>query len=512
MRRGGGDQQKLFKYVTVDEAPEYRAIVDVFMDAAAQYRSALSPDDVDAELRSFAPPVVLPRATLDRRLTQLHQWGNLDRDRDESWATDLQSYELQAYVYAISRAGEAAHEAVVGMEESLLRALGLQKVALLRVQALLVDLVPKLAAEPPDGASIYSLVEELHRTFKALTGNAATFLQKVNRIVNATSIQLDDYRVFKADTIHYLTEFTDHLQVVTDAVVPLLGELTGIGEERIARAFAAAAKESGERVLTPDEDFVPWAELARQHLRGVHRWFVPAPGEGGGGDELHRVVRRAVLGIGQAVERLREAQLARSSRTVDLLGLAKTFRQLPDDEDAHAVWHHRFGMNSARHLQDETVDDSVPYTRDWWAAPAPRYLVRLSATTPSDDAVRRASKLADHSSSKLFLAEAARRRREAADATESALVRLGRIRLSRIDVTLDLATLLALVVLVSRAQRAPRVPGTRRHSARSVDGRLRIELVEPADGEAAQLRSTAGLLTLPDYEIAITPVRGGDPR
>jgi uncharacterized protein (TIGR02677 family) len=507
MHRRGGDQQKLFKYVTVDEAPEYRAIVDVLVNAAAQYLPAQTLDEVDHALRSPTPPLVLERTTLKSRLSQLCDWGNVGRDRDDSWVTDLQSYELHAFVYEISRAGEVAHEAVVGMEENLLRAVGLQKVALLRVQALLTDLIPRLTAEPLDGAAICGLVDELHRTFKALTGNAAAFLQKVNRIINSPTTRVDEYRVFKSDTIHYLSEFTENLHAVTAAVLPLLRQLDEISEEQFTRAINAAAKESGELVLGTEEPVVTWAELARRHIRGVYRWFIPEPGSEGGGEQLHRVVRRAVLGIGQVVERLREAQLARSDRTASLLEIAKEFRRSHDDEAAHELWHHHFGLNSARHFQDDDVDDAVPYTRDWWSAPAPRYVVKLSSRATSEETVRRASKLANHSSSKAFLAEAARKNQESTDRAATTLVGLGRTLLSRIELTFDSDTLLSLVILLSRAQRAPRRPGTRTHTALSVDGRLRIVLTESQHTESARLRSDLGWLTLHDYEIEITPVR-----
>ncbi|MGW3960097.1 TIGR02677 family protein [Amycolatopsis sp. NPDC005003] len=504
MRRGEGDRQKLFKYVTTDEAPEYRTIMDVFVDAAAQYRSALTLDDVDSDLRSFEPPLILSREVLERRLAQLHVWGNLDRDRDESWATDLRTYELQAYLYTVSRGGEAAHEAVVTMEEGLRRAVGLQKVALLRVQALLTDLIPQLAAEQTNGAEVYTLVEELHRTFKALTGNAATFLQKVNRVVDSGSIKLDDFRIFKADTIHYLTEFTDNLQSVTDSVVPQLARLDTLGETRLVAALAVAAKESGEQMLVSDEATESWADQARRHLNGVRRWFVPEPGAEGGGEHLHRVVRRAVLGIGRAVERLREAQLARSSRTADLLALAKQFRALDNDDAGHEVWHRRFGLNSSRHFCDEAVDESIPYSRDWWSAPSALYSLKLRAISTPDELVRRASRTANHADTKRLLAEAARNRHLAADAAADRLVALGRVRLSQVESTFEPIALMILVELLSRAQRAKRDPGTARRTARSVDGRLRISLTPPPGGAAARLTSHAGHLTLLDYEVEIT--------
>ncbi|MBB5156877.1 TIGR02677 family protein [Saccharopolyspora phatthalungensis] len=505
MRRGSGDQQPLFAYVTTEEAPEYRAIIDVLFDAAAEYRSDLTLAVIDEALRCGTPAVLLDRDVLERRLTQLHKWGNVDRDRDESWAPDLRSYELRAYVYNLSAKGESAHEAVLGLEEALLRTISLQKVALLRVRAVLEELVEQVLVDTPDGDAVHNLAEELHRTFKALTGNASRFLQRVNHVLNAPAVQIDEYLLFKVDTIHYLAEFTDHLEAVSEDVVVLFARVDD-APAKLSEALEAGAKSYGEQIIDQSDSATSWAVLTSLRIDGVRRWFVPTDDTPTGGQRLHRMVRRAVLGIGPVLDRIRDAHLARSGRAADLLSLAGRFARSPTDEAAHTMWHNEFGLTGARHFCDETVNEAVPPSRDWWDAPGTRHTIKLRAIS-SHDNTGRVGRTPNHAATKRLLAEAARRRLAEAENACVALVRLGRTRLSAVGRLPNHATLELLARLVARAEQATADPLNGRRVGLSVDGRLRVTLHDPPAGSAARIVSPGGRWILPDYEIDIAWAR-----
>jgi uncharacterized protein (TIGR02677 family) len=502
LRRGSGDRQSLFTYVTVDEAPVYRAIIDVFFNAAREYRSDLTIGMIEDALRCSGSPIVIEPKVLTDRLTQLHHWGNVDRDRDESWAADLRSYELHAFVYNLSAKGEAAHEAVLGLEETLRRTIGLQRVALLRVGAVLEEFVGQIALTTPDGDTIHNLAEELHRTFKALTGNAGRFLQRVNHILNAPAVEVDEYLLFKVDTIHYLVEFTDHLEKVSDDVVLLFSRIDEI-PEKYSAALEAGAKSSGERIIDQADSSMSWAEETALRIDGVRRWFVPVDGTPTGGQRLHRMVRRAVLGIGPLLDRVRDARLAGSGRASDLLALARRFAAALTDDAAHIMWHNKFGLAGARHFCDEVPHDGIPATRDWWNAPTTRHAIKLRAIATNDQ-TGRVRKTPDHAATKRLLAEAARRRLAESENARLRLVRLGRTKLSAVRRLADHVTLELLARLIAHAEQARHDPVSGRRTTLSVDGRLRITLADPIAGSAARISSPSGRWTLPDYEIDIS--------
>jgi uncharacterized protein (TIGR02677 family) len=407
-------------------------------------------------------------------------------------------------VYDVTSDGEAAHEALLALEEGLQRVGGLQTVVLRQILALLVEIVEAASAEQPDGAVLYTRLEELHRSFKALTGNAAIFMQKVHRLLRSPVVEVAEFQVFKAETIAYLAGFMAELTELADEVRGQLDALDALGEPRRAAALAAAAAASGERALDGRDAEAVWIGLTEQHLAGLAGWFRASVSASAGAAVLSATVRNAVLGIARAVERIREAALAPSSRAADLLALARWFEAVPDEQAAHRLWHVAFGLASARHLTHS--GEEVPASTSWWEAPRSDYPVRLRFTT-SGDRVRRASKIADHARSKRVMAERVRHVQDAYDRAADILASLGTTQLSKVDGIVDDACLDLLANLVARAEKQPQGrDGWRR--TRSVDGRLRIALREPAPGTATRLVTVRGLWTMRDYEVQISAGRG----
>ena len=82
------DQPRLrpFIYVTVENAPFYRAIMRAFIDARERFTLHLRPADVTAALE---PPTDTGQS-IESALQQLCDWGNLERSarssRIISWA------------------------------------------------------------------------------------------------------------------------------------------------------------------------------------------------------------------------------------------------------------------------------------------------------------------------------------------------------------------------------------------------------------------------------------------
>jgi uncharacterized protein (TIGR02677 family) len=505
MRRGTGDQQPLLEYATDKLAPEYRAIMDIFLDAASSYELPLRSEQVATALRVADPPLELDRQTLERRLEWLASKGNLDQDEDNSYAADLESYERRERVYNLSQAGEYAHDALVGLEDRLRRQVGLQRVALARVLKLLTNLVALLTAAKPDGPAIYHVIEDLHHSFKSLTGNASAFVHQVSRLLNAITIDVAAYQMFKVDTILYVTQFGDDLATVAADIRRAFAQLDEIGPERLAEHLQAGGDSSGEREVAAGSGQDSWADVAHRRVSGVREWFESSTGGTSGVDKLRRVLFRAVRGIGQALDRIDIASRVPSAWTDDVLDLARSFNEATDDAEAHRLWHSTAGLGSARHF---TEDDAEPYAprQSWQERPAPMVLIRLRSVNTAEHSGR-AKNVPDHRASKKLLATKAfndKRRRDQAAAT---LVGLGRVHLSTIDQTLEQGCLLLLINLIQRAHHR-KADGTGVRRALSVDGRLRITLGAARPSAAAVVRTVGGQLTVPDYEVEITSTRG----
>jgi uncharacterized protein (TIGR02677 family) len=505
-----GDVQPLLKYATLPDAPIYRAIVDVFTEAAAGYASRLSPEDVHAALVARlaeydAESVPTPGALTDR-LDHLVTWGNLTRDHDTARADTLDGYHRAAYVFDLSPAGEAAAEALATLEDGLRRVGGLQRVALRQIDDLLAELVGLLAAQVPDGERIFAVCDDVHTRFKNLTSNAKLFMQKVNRLLNSPVVDSSEFALFKADVIAYLNEFIGDLDTLSAQIRGRVAALERLDPAARAAGLAAGEAASGQLALDDDPQAVTWMHLTEAHLAGLAEWFRAGSDARIGAAVLYVKARDAVLGIARLAERLRESSASPSSRSADLLALATMFSNAGSDADAHLIWHAAFGLSSARHLGVVVPDEPVPSTTSWWEEASRVPVSRQLRANGRTDYVRRARHVTDRSADKRTLADRAREAQRRTVEAAAVLVGLGRFTISdvnnRLGGPLPHPILKLLASLLYRASRAtPRRDGTRR--ATSVDGMLLVTVNELPTKSAARLYATSGTWTLPDVLVCV---------
>jgi uncharacterized protein (TIGR02677 family) len=505
-----GDVQPLLKYATLPDAPLYRAIVDVFTEAAAGYASRLSPEDVHATLAArFADNDVESVPTtgaLADRLDHLVTWGNLTRDNDTARANTLDGYHRTAYVFDLSPAGEAAAEALATLEDGLRRVGGLQRVALRQIDDLLDELVKLLAAPVPNGERIFAVCDDVHTRFKNLTSNATLFMQKVNRLLNSPVVDSNEFALFKADVIAYLNDFIGDLDTLSAQIRGRVAALERLDPAARTAGLAAGEAASGQLALDDAPDAVTWARLTEAHLAGLADWFRAGPDARIGAAVLYEKARDAILGIARLTERLRESSASSSSRSADLLALASMFSNAANDADAHMTWHAAFGLSSARHLGLVVPNEPVPSTTSWWEEASRVPVSRQLRAAGRTDYVRRARFVTDRSADKRALAERAREAQRQTAEAAAVLVGLGTFAIShvndRLGGPLPHPVLKLLASLLYRAGRAiPRRDGARR--ATSVDGVLVITVNELPSGRAARLHATSGTWTLPDVLVCV---------
>jgi uncharacterized protein (TIGR02677 family) len=82
----------LFNHVVADNAPLYRAILDVFAASKRQFRLHLRPDDVLAEAAWPAGPPTME--TVQQALGQLVDWGNLQSQPDTARVATIEDSNL----------------------------------------------------------------------------------------------------------------------------------------------------------------------------------------------------------------------------------------------------------------------------------------------------------------------------------------------------------------------------------------------------------------------------------
>jgi uncharacterized protein (TIGR02677 family) len=366
------DASELFRHVTADKAPLYRAIMDVFAAAKRQYRLQLRPDEVLAEAHwEGAPP---SQEEVAMALTQLSAWGNLESQPDMARVSTLSDYYRARFLYRLSRGGEAVEAGLAVFEQALRHRAELQTVALEDIDSRLRALSALLghAAEASlDVAKAHEILRDLVRVFEDLAGNAQAFMAGVARSLELQQADATAIVSYKRRLIEYLERFMGDLIRRSDAIARRLHELSEpidavLRQVADREARDAAPGDAAEREHEAHRRWNAW----RERWKGLRGWFLASGAEPPQAELLRARARAAIPQLLGAIAAVNERRSGRSDRSADFRVLAQWFAGCTSDEDAHRLARAAFALNPARHFSLETpADEDVPASTSWLDAP-----------------------------------------------------------------------------------------------------------------------------------------------
>ncbi|MEW6489162.1 MAG: TIGR02677 family protein [Thermodesulfobacteriota bacterium] len=503
------NQVPTFHYVTVQNAPTYRAIVHVFYEAKQHYTIGLRPHEVLDELRKgpFFTEIA-DEQTLDYHLAQLVTWENLTRTHDTAAVSRIEDFYRKRHVFHLTAAGEAAHRAVLEVEATVGRSGSLQTNMLVKVRDALQGLVQEAGRGSPEPDQVVRLLHDLHTAFATLTEEANIFIGELNR--HTEGEEEDRFALRKQAVLAYIGRFIEKLRQLAAEITASIGAL----HPHMDRVTAAAATSADLPPALGDEDPITlWTREQNARWEGVRSWFVGSRSQGVPTVErLAGVAVGAVIGLTRTLGRLNDRRSRPIDRAADFRVLAHWFAICETESEAHELWHAAFGLGSARHfhLAEEDVETTSPGT-SWWDAPPSEVPVRLRTRGEVSHAGR-PSPVADHSREKEWIAQRRRREREQLEAAVRRFADRGPLWLSDIA-TLDANEFDLLLELLDEALSAPRQLD-RARSTQTSDGRLSITLELPGDSDSRRvtLITPRGRLRCRDYCLTVSETTAGSLR
>ncbi|MFJ9173888.1 TIGR02677 family protein [Streptomyces sp. NPDC102360] len=512
------DAYASFTHLSVPNAALYRAVMDAFMVAKDRFTVHLRPEDVHAALPAERRPADVEDVA--KALDSLVGWGNLRADPDTARVTAVEDFYRKRFIYQLTRAGEAAEEALAVFGEAMGRRGALQAVALHDIVTHLRALLVLTAEDAPDPAVTHLTLDALSSRFAALAENARAFMGSLQRTIDLHEVEVDDFLSYKDRLIQYLERFIQDLITLGGRIALLLTELdeagaaSGAGAEvsagmepllRIAAAREAADASPGEAESAEKAALEQW----RERWAGLRAWFLSGP-DGEGRPSQARLLRGQALGaipqLLAVVRMLNERRAGRSDRSADFRVLARWFAEAPDDAARHRLWRAAFGLYPARHL---TVDGDTLTARDAepvppatpWERAEPLRISPQLRRTGSYERRGRARKVEDRSAGRRALAELAARQSAQITAARQRLATSAQIRLSDMG-ELDPVTFGLFLQLLGDALATWR-PGMTRTVATSNDGSMEIRLALLPGGGQAEIRTPDGILRGPDHLVEI---------
>lgn len=499
-----------FAHLTVQNTALYRQVMRAFVIAKERFAVHLRPEDVYAALPDAVRPAE-PDAVV-KALDSLVGWGNLRADPDTARVTAVEDFYRKRFIYQLTRAGEAAEEALGVYDEALGRRGALQAVALHDIVTQLRALLVLAAEEEPDPAKSHLALDALASRFAALADNARAFMGSLQRTIDLHDVEEEVFLAYKDRLIQYLERFIQDLITLGGRIARLILELEeGRSIEPLLRAAAAreAADASPEEAEHSErEAYLRWAG----RWAGLAAWFISRDGR----ESQARLLRGRALGaipqLLAVVRALNERRAGRSDRSADFRTLARWFAEAPDDEARHQLWRTAFGLYPARHL---TVDAETLATRAArpvpaatpWAEAEPLRISPQLRRTGSYERRGKPRKVEDREEPRRRLAEVAAKQSAETAAARARLVTDGITRLSGVG-ELDPASFGLFLQLLGDALATWR-PGMHHTVATSNDGSMEIRLSALADGGTAEIRTPGGVFRGPDHLIEIIDLTDG---
>ncbi|MBO0852255.1 MAG: DUF2397 domain-containing protein [Nocardia sp.] len=494
-------QELVPAYLVSRFAAQYRAVVDVMLEAQDISLTGMSYDEITGRLRAWVGertdrPEVADRLlhedvfALDARLDRLVQWGVLTRWQEP--ARTGEDFLRRRDRFQLTPTAARLHTfwtVELAAEEDAAADLTLAPRAIHDRLRQFTDAVTD--RRYPAAAAEYQQIITLHQ---GMAVAARTWQRSLAHALSGGP-DPDKQDVLWRTLQSYVGMWGEQVDIYTPAIADMIAELRPILTESVWGACVRGALP----VDAPDELInaqVPRWARTWDALRG---WF---GGPDGQARRLRRQLRDLVAPWARNMHILMDTGGA-LTRQAELLALARAIERAPDDETAWQMWDTAVGVFPARHLLI-AAEGSEEYTMPWDDAAAAPITGRFREHGHRA-AVGKRTRAIDHSAGRA----AARRSRAAAiaerSAAEAALRSRSGTRLNEWEPLAQTEFQLLLEYLaVARVRSDERVG-----SAVTEDGRWRVTLTAPDHGATVALAVPQGRFVTPNWRFELEPATPG---
>lgn len=494
-----GSAPALFSHVVADNAPLYRAILDVFAASKRQFRLHLRPDDVLAgAVWPAGPPSI---EALQQALGQLVDWGNLQSQPDTARVATIEDFYRKRLLYRMTSGGEAVEAGLQTFVETLQRRAELQSVALDDIRARLISLGQLMHEAPPDAAKVHGALRDLVHVFESLSNNAEAFMAGLARTIELQRAEVAAVLSFKTRLIDYLQRFIGDLVTRSSQIAELLLDLRPLERALLHVAAERDALNAAPDDGAPDTDVVDARLIAwEERWAGLTRWFVSDGRDRAQAELLRASALSAIPRLLQAVSLLHERRAGRSDRAADFRRLALWFAAAGGAGNAHRLWRAAFALSPARHLALAVADEKVSANTPWSDSPGIAVLPKLreQGVLPTRGAPPR---IQDRSLERGVLAARVAEEAAQTEAARRRLVTHCETRLSELG-RLDAPSFRLFLTLLGEAL-ASRVDPEKPVERLTGDGTLMVRLVPLAAHTEAAIATDLGTFRGRDHLIFI---------
>lgn len=359
------------KYLVVDNAYRYRAILRYFYMQHERMRQYLFPEEVYAFLKQYDEFRDYTEEDLQQDLEQLVKWKNLIARQETGHIRTIEEFKKKRFRYQCSPY-TVEIERMIRTLEQLGDTFGgsLEKTRFDRLYASLVrieSIIQGGFAEKRD--EMNQVWEETFDYFKKIIQNSADYIAYLNGENMEERMMSDSFLVYKEQFTAYLRDFIVALQKTSMQIEKLLEDLPEEGILRFIEhvvTYQLTIPRWEGTALSREQ----WIEEKLETWRSLKEWFLGRNGHESELSFLQKQTNEAIRRMTRVVQRLGERHHHFRSRKKDYLHLAKWFSTFETVEEAHKLSAVVFGCFHTKHLVAENDATENIYLDIWDECPA----------------------------------------------------------------------------------------------------------------------------------------------
>ncbi|MBY0055156.1 MULTISPECIES: TIGR02677 family protein [Brevibacillus] len=495
------------KYLSVENAHRYRAILRYFYEEQQRLRYWLRPEEILQAVKERIEPSDASSYNedlLQLDLQQLHDWGNLQRKQSgkvnkiEDFKKKRYRYQATPYTIKFERLIEDLEEMgdayggslEVTQFEKLVETLRwLTRLA--RVSFHRPGERPRYEMEDWSNEKLYDWWTELYEQFRKVTNNARDYMASLDSVQVEDAMMTEQFLLYKDKVTDYLRRFMMGLQRSSYQIEGLLVQV----DRRLLQDLLHRV--ASYEVSIPRFEQTAWTKedyTARffEQWEGIWHWFL-GDGSGRGSDleDLQRETNEAIRRIARYAQRMGERQSSMRSRRADYLYLAKWFASHEEVEPAHCLSAAVFGITEMHHFWVEGPKSTEDIYCEIWDMSASDYDVK-----PRINGYRertRPSKIDTKDEQKEAMLAAYLQQKAQRQSRLNELFAADRVSLRDLPIVEPFVRQ-TLLGWIGKSMASPAREG------KTDDGR-RFRLTETGTGERIRLQCTDGVLELPDFVL-----------
>jgi uncharacterized protein (TIGR02677 family) len=483
----------VFEYIQSGQAPLYREIMRVFVDAKEQFVVQLRLQEVVKGLRGISDRT--DDQEIESALTRLCEWGNLQARSDTSSVCTVEDFYNPRLTYQLTSQGEAFERALAFYDANSEREHPLRGSCLADIRFVVQELKQLSQQSERNAAQIYRNFLLLFALSEDLSAAAHALIRKLD---GRADLHPPDVR----GLVEYCRRFLGELELEAAVIGQLVQDIEDAGLEKLM--LVVVRRNIDERNHVAPTTIVHECGEWRLRWERFRIWFVSPPNHPSGSVLLRERFRTSLPALLRMSAGISVEGAGRMDRVRDFRVLAKWFAEAASDAEAHILWRAAFGLSSARHLtiNDATLGEresqDIPASTSWRDAPPLRIAAGEYGRTLRTDGL---SRIIDRTAEKKRLAAAIQEDTQRVLNAQHPFGIGNRIRLSELEhlATDEFELFLDLLgdAISAGASSADSV------EILSGDGGLRVRLEPTGDDRLARIRTGDGEFSGPDQWIRI---------